>query len=69
MGSTNFTKEEAKQERQWAEDKKYHAARSVWIKQRHMTPKRRITWARWFERMFGEPLEQYAQRMADKKRK
>lgn len=56
----------AEQERQWAEDKKLHAARWAWRNRRRYTPQR-ITWERWFEKKFGEPLQKYAERMIKEK--
>jgi hypothetical protein len=56
----------ADQERQWAEEIKLHAARWAWRHRRRYTP-RRITWERWFEKKFGEPLQVYAKRMMEKK--
>jgi len=66
-----LTKEELAQEKQWAEDIKYYAARSIWKRRHHATPNnpphRRVTWEQWFEKKFGEPLLDYAERMARQK--
>jgi hypothetical protein len=56
---TNFTDQE--------DAKKYHAARHVWNKRKQMTTSGKQTWSAWFERMFDEPLHEYAQRMAERK--
>tara|TARA_R100001163_G_C4955360_1_gene121389 strand:+ start:204 stop:416 length:213 start_codon:yes stop_codon:yes gene_type:complete len=65
-----LTEEELAQEKQWAEDIKYHAARSIWKRRQHSTPSslphRRVTWEEWFEKKFGEPLLAYAERMRKK---
>jgi hypothetical protein len=67
-----LTEEEQAQEKQWADDIKYHAARSIWKRRKHTTPNnpphRRVTWEQWFEKKFGEPLDAYAARMAEQKR-
>jgi hypothetical protein len=67
-----LTEEEQAQEKQWADDIKYHAARSIWKRRKHTTPNnpphRRVTWEQWFEKKFGEPLNVYAERMAEQKR-
>jgi hypothetical protein len=67
-----LTEEEQAQEKQWAEDIKYYAARSIWKRRNHATPNnpphRRVTWEQWFEKKFGEPLTVYAARMAEQKR-
>ena len=55
-----------KQEQDWTEQKKYYAARSAWKKRLKRTP-RGIRWDAWFEKMFGENLYEYAERMAKKK--
>jgi len=66
-----LTEEEQAQEKQWAEDIKYHAARWCWKRRGHATPRslphRRVTWEEWFEKKFGEPLDAYAARMAGQK--
>lgn len=53
----------------WAEQKKYYAARSVWRKRFQTVPSGRHNknWGQWFEKMFGENLDDYAKRMAKKK--
>ena len=51
------------QERKWAEDIKYHAARSIWHKRTQLAPSRRYTWGGWFEVKFGEPYMEYVERM------
>jgi hypothetical protein len=67
-----LTEEEQAQEKQWAEDIKYHAARWCWKRKSHSAPNnpphRRVTWEQWFEKKFGEPLNVYAERMAEQKR-
>tara|TARA_R100001086_G_scaffold143939_1_gene75849 strand:+ start:785 stop:1024 length:240 start_codon:yes stop_codon:yes gene_type:complete len=54
------------QERQWEQEKKLHAARWAWRNRRRYT-RRKVTWERWFEQKFGEPLQVFAQRMMEKK--
>ena len=49
-----------------AEQKMYHAARFAWKKRKELTPKG-VKWDVWFEKMFGENLYKYAERMAKKK--
>ena len=72
MALPTLTEEEQAQEKQWADDIKYHAARSIWKRRKHTTPNnpphRRVTWEQWFEKKFGEPLNVYAERMAEQKR-
>jgi len=46
---------------------KYHAARMTWKRRMQIVPSGKRTWAQWFEKMFGENLEKYAKRMAEKK--
>ena len=58
-----YTEEE---ERELAEQKKYHAARHAWTRRNQLTPKG-VKWDVWFEKMFGENLYKYAERMAKKK--
>lgn len=41
---------------------KYCAAKYVWPKRNARTPKN-ITWAKWFERKFGENLYEYRERV------
>ena len=55
------------QERKWAEDIKYHAARSIWHKRTQLAPSRRYTWGTWFEVKFGEPYFEYVERMKGQK--
>jgi hypothetical protein len=66
-----LTEEEKAQEKQWADDIKYHAARWCWRRKGFATPNnpphRRVTWEQWFEKKFGEPLEAYAERMKGQK--
>tara|TARA_B100000497_G_scaffold125504_1_gene162102 strand:+ start:1583 stop:1789 length:207 start_codon:yes stop_codon:yes gene_type:complete len=64
-----FTKEEQEREDMWAQQKKYYAARSVWRKRFQTVPSGRHNknWGQWFEKMFGENLDDYAKRMAKKK--
>ena len=61
-----FTKAEQQKEDLWAQQKKYHAARMTWKRRMQIVPSGRRTWAQWFEKMFGENLEEYAKRMAKK---
>ena len=63
-----MTPEELAREQEWADNIKYHAARYVWLKRRQRTSDGRMSWAQWFEKKFGEPLNDYAKRMAEKKR-
>lgn len=64
-----MSEEQRAAEDQLAADIKYHAARFVWRRQRELTPRGRMTWARWWEKKFGEgqTLNEYARKMADKK--
>ena len=55
------------QERKWAEDIKYHAARSIWHKRSQLVPSRRYSWDKWFEVKFGEPYMEYVERMKGQK--
>tara|TARA_R110002012_G_scaffold258279_1_gene438719 strand:- start:245 stop:466 length:222 start_codon:yes stop_codon:yes gene_type:complete len=68
-----LTKEEQARENKWAADIKYYAARSCWKRRNEATPNnpphRRVTWAQWFEKRFGENLIEYAQRKAKEKSK
>ena len=44
------------------DERTYHAARWAW-KHRHIkVPTGKYTWEVWFERMFKEPLREYAKR-------
>ena len=52
-------------ERSWEEQKKLHAARFAWRRRTQRTPKG-VKWDAWFEKMFGENLYEYAERMAKK---
>jgi len=61
-----FSKEDQAKEDQWADQKKYYAARMTWKRRMQIVPSGRRTWAQWFEKMFGENLEEYAKRMAKK---
>ena len=49
------------------EQKKYYAARFAWRRRGRRTPNKRIWWENWFEKMFGEELEDYARRKAKDK--
>ena len=49
------------------EQKKYHAARFVWKRRRNRTPNKQVMWQAWFEKMFGENLDDYAKRKAKEK--
>jgi hypothetical protein len=60
--------EEAKaQSAKWAEEIKYHAARSIWHKRTQRVPSRRYSWGKWFEVKFGEPYMEYVERMKGQK--
>jgi len=61
-----FTEEDLAKENVWAAQKKYYAARMTWKRRMQIVPSGRRTWAQWFEKMFGENLEEYAKRMAKK---
>ena len=60
--------EDQEREDRWAEEKKYHAARSAWVKRNRRVPGKPYNWATWFENMFGENLFEYAERMKAKKK-
>jgi len=50
-----------------AKRKAFYAAKRIWPIRHEATPStegdaKPVTWAEWFEQMFGEPLEQYAER-------
>ena len=66
-----MSEEERAAEDRLAEDLKLHAARWCWRRKGFATPNnpphRRVTWEQWFEKKFGEPLEAYAERMAEQK--
>jgi len=64
--SVIFTEEDLAKENVWAAQKKYYAARMTWKRRMQIVPSGRRTWAQWFEKMFGENLEEYAKRMAKK---
>ena len=55
-----FTEEEAIKERQWADDKKYHAARFAWKNQNRYIPSGKLNWRQWWEKMFSDNLMDYA---------
>jgi hypothetical protein len=55
------------QEKQWAEEKKYYAARFVWRRRGQRTPSRRYTWQQWWEKKFDDNYRQYTQKMIEKK--
>jgi predicted NAD/FAD-binding protein len=59
--------EDLAQEKKWAADIKYHAARSIWRKRREFVPSRKYRWERWFEVKFGESLDAYAERASQAK--
>ena len=63
--ATSTKPEETEEEREarWSLEIKYHAARTIWKVRHKKTPKGRDTWAKWFERKFGEDLLAYAKRM------
>tara|TARA_R110000824_G_scaffold80012_8_gene201537 strand:- start:3774 stop:3965 length:192 start_codon:yes stop_codon:yes gene_type:complete len=60
-----YTKEE---EVELAEQKKYYAARSVWLRQNKLTPISRQTWKQWWEKMFKDDYLKYTKKMIKKKR-
>lgn len=50
-----------------AKRKAFYAAKRIWPIRDEATPStegdaKPVTWAEWFEQMFGEPLERYAER-------
>jgi hypothetical protein len=64
-----MTKEQRAQEDEWAAQIKLCAARQAWRKQREFVPSRKMTWARWWEKKFGEgeTLNEFARRMQREK--
>jgi len=56
-----MTPEERAQEDRWAKEIKYYAARYAWLRQTQRSRKG-ATWADWFEKKFGESLNEFAQR-------
>lgn len=60
-----MTDEQRAQEDEWAAQIKLCAARQAWRKQRQFVPSRKMTWARWWEKKFGEgeTLNEFARRM------
>jgi hypothetical protein len=56
-----MTPEERAQEERWAKEIKYYAARYAWLRQTRKTRKG-DSWAEWFERKFGESLNEFAER-------
>ena len=63
------TDEQRAQEDEWAAQIKLCAARQAWRKQREFVPSRKMTWARWWEKKFGEgeTLNEFARRMQREK--
>ena len=57
-----FTADEQAEHDREEESKKYHAARYAWRNKHKLTP-RGVSWSQWFEDKFGEPLDDYAERM------
>ncbi len=64
-----MTDEQRAQEDEWAAQIKLCAARQAWRKQREFVPSRKMTWARWWEKKFGEgeTLNEFARRMQREK--
>ena len=64
-----MTNEQRAQEDEWAAQIKLCAARQAWRKQREFVPSRKMTWARWWEKKFGEgeTLNEFARRMQREK--
>ena len=60
-----MTDEQRAQEDEWAAQIKLCAARQAWRKQKQFVPSRKMTWARWWEKKFGEgeTLNEFAKRM------
>ena len=56
------------QEAKWAEEKKYHAARWVWVRRRARTPKTMVTWEQWWEKMFQDNYREYTDKQMAKKK-
>ena len=63
----NSKKESQALEEKWEADKKYHAARYVWKKRNRYNPRQRMTYQAWWEKMFNDKLEDYAEKMRDAK--
>lgn len=64
-----MTHEQRAQEDEWAAQIKLCAAREAWRKQKQFVPSRKMTWARWWEKKFGEgeTLNEFARRMQREK--
>lgn len=64
-----MTEAQRAQEDEWAAQIKLCAARQAWRKQRQFVPSRKMTWARWWEKKFGEgeTLNEFARRMQREK--
>jgi hypothetical protein len=56
-----MTPEERAREEQWAKEIKYYAARYAWSRRTQKTRKGG-TWADWFQKKFGESLNEFAER-------
>jgi hypothetical protein len=56
-----MTPEERAREEQWAKEIKYYAARYAWSRRTKKTRKGG-TWADWFQKKFGESLNEFAER-------
>jgi len=52
-------------EQAWEDEIKLTAARLAWVRQKEFVPSRKGTWARWWEKKFGngETLNEFATRM------
>tara|TARA_Y100001937_G_C6871404_1_gene220765 strand:+ start:194 stop:424 length:231 start_codon:yes stop_codon:yes gene_type:complete len=62
------SKEESReQEEIWQEQKKYHAARYVWNRRGRMNYRKRMTYGQWWEKMFNDDLEAYAEKLQQAK--
>ena len=57
------------EEREWAEQIKYYAARAIWHKRRATVPSGKYSWAIWFEKKYGEPYLKYVERMKQEKKR
>ena len=64
-----MTPEQRAQEDEWATQIKLCAARQAWRKQKQFVPSRKMTWARWGEKKFGEgeTLVEFARRARKEK--
>ena len=64
-----MTPEQRVEEDEWAAQIKLCAARHAWRQQKRFVPSRRMTWARWWEKKFGEgeTLIEFARRARKEK--